>query len=154
MGYIFTRFKNIHVMHDNYMICCGRIGTHNPACYKAQKKQRIVSTEVIPISSVIEDARNEYVNNVMEAIVGRASDNMEFAGVTGLGAPKMYLFRMKSCKAWNSFTNTSNGKDTGLCEPGQVCNKNCKMFPCVAIRAGAAEELVLRTVYNEKLAHM
>ena len=152
-GYVFTRFKNITVMHDHHMICCGRIGTHNPVCYKAQKKQRVAPSEVIPISSVIEDARNEYVNNVMEAIVERAN-NMKFAGITGLGAPKMYLFRMKTCKAWNSFTNTINGKNTGLCEPGQVCYRTCKMFPCVAIRAGAAEELVQRTVYNEKLANM
>ena len=40
VGYIFTRFKNVHVMHDNYMICCGRIGTHNPALLQGAEEAK------------------------------------------------------------------------------------------------------------------
>jgi hypothetical protein len=61
---------------------------------------------------------------------------------------------MKTCKAWNSFANTKQGKPTGLCEPGQRCHQKCAMFPCVAIRAGAAEELTQRTAYSQKIAEI
>ena len=49
--------------------------------------------------------------------------------VQNSGAMKQFMFKTKtcSCKAWNSFTNTKFKKNTGLCEPGQVCNSGCKI---------------------------
>ena len=72
----------------------------------------------------------------MEAVV-ECSTDYEFSGIGGNGAVKMFHYKMKTCKAWDSFFNTKNKKKTGLCEPGQACAHNCKMFPCIAILAGA-----------------
>jgi hypothetical protein len=71
----------------------------------------------------------------MEAVIERSNDN-EFSGIGGNGAVKIFQYKMKTCKAWDSFANktgfTKNKKKTGLCEPGQPCAHNCKMFPCIA----------------------
>ena len=151
VNFIFTRFKNVSVLHDNYMICCGKINKHNIFCYKAQTRPKAKITETILVTPAVVTARREYINTVMEGVVERSIGN-EFSGIGGNGARKMFQYKTKTCKAWDSFANTKNKKKTGLCEPGQPCAHNCKMFPCIAILAGAVEEMNARTVYSQRLA--
>ncbi len=66
LGYIFTRFKNVHVMHDNYMICCGKINKHNVFCYKTQTRPKAKITETMIVTPAVVMARREYINTIME----------------------------------------------------------------------------------------
>lgn len=57
----------------------------------------------------------------------------------------------KECGAWSAHTGHKR-TIPGQCQPGQVCAKNCKLIPCIAIRMNRTEEIVAREAYVSEVA--
>ena len=157
-----SRYMNVNpIGEDNYLPCCGAINGQGPegnkghikGCYKneiAIKKARMAAAvvarpEIVAPPMFIKIARKDYINYVKKAIVPLIN-NCKLTITNEMGETKTYPAIPTECKAWSALAGHKR-KATGQCQPGQFCNHNCKLLPCVAIRHGMKEEYVAREMY-------
>ena len=89
--------------------------------------------------------RDAYLTYVKKAVVPLINNYM-LAITNEAGKTKTYPAIPTECKAWSALAGHTR-KKTGQCQPGQYCNPNCKLLPCIAIRREMNEEFAAREIY-------